>query len=634
MTAPCSFDPTLLTTTLDASPVLLAGAAIALVILLVLGTAARYRKVDQGYALIVNKSRVVEVFFTGALVLPGVHRAEVMDISVKTIEVERAGERGLVCKDDIRADIKATFFVRVNPTAEDVLAVAQAIGTGRASHPQTLERLFRAKFSEALETVGKRLDFEDLYVLRHDFKQQIVEVIGRELNGYVLDDAVIDYLEQTPVTQLDPRNVLDARGIQKITAITAEEAIATNALRREKQRRLRKTDVAAREAVLELGRQQACAEARQAREVASVQARAQGDTTRVWAQERIRAELARVEQEREVVLGEGKKRRQAALAQKNRERAVAIEQWRAIGARQLAHIEREREVELQRIAERKAIEHELQATAVLVRERVAVDRTVAEQQEGIEDLRVLVVARRAKEARLIHAEAQAGAALIEDVKRAEARAQAAEHLGRAAITRAEAMLAASEKQAQARILRAEGTQAERAAPGLARVEVRRAEAAAIEAQGDARARVTVAQMKAEAAGRELQGLAEVRVEQARAQAIAARGHAEAEARRARLLAEARGTEQQGLARAAIKDADATATEAMGRARAAELREALLAEAQGLARTAEALGKLDPQSRALEKCHFLWGTMAEVQQRWLQAYRNKARERAAGDSHAG
>src|SRR5690606_25919667 len=118
------------------------------------------------------KMNKVEVFFTGGLVIPVVHRAEEIDISVKTIDIVRTGKEGLICKDNIRADIKVTFFVRVNKTAEDVLKVAQSIGTKRASAQDTLEQLFIAKFAEALKTVGKQLDFEELYTKRHAFKEQ------------------------------------------------------------------------------------------------------------------------------------------------------------------------------------------------------------------------------------------------------------------------------------------------------------------------------------------------------------------------------------------------------------------------------------------------------------------------------
>ena len=139
-----------------------------------------YRKVEQGHALIVNTLRAEpEVTVTGRVVIPVLHKAEVMDISLKTIEIDRRGRDGLICKDNIRADIKVAFFVRVNKTKEDVLKVAQAIGCARASDHQTLEELFNAKFSEALKTVGKQLEFEDLYKERDSFRDKIIEVIGK-----------------------------------------------------------------------------------------------------------------------------------------------------------------------------------------------------------------------------------------------------------------------------------------------------------------------------------------------------------------------------------------------------------------------------------------------------------------------
>ena len=128
----------------------------------------------------------------------------------------------------IRADIKVTFFVRVNKTIDDVLRVAQSIGCVRASQQATLEELFNAKFSEALKTVGKKMEFEQLYTQRDIFKDEILKVIGKDLNGYALDDCAIDFLEQTPIEVLDPNNVLDSLGIKEITAITIFDMILSS----------------------------------------------------------------------------------------------------------------------------------------------------------------------------------------------------------------------------------------------------------------------------------------------------------------------------------------------------------------------------------------------------------------------
>ena len=84
-----------------------------------------YQKVEQGTALVRNGLGGTKVSFGGMMVLPVVHRAERMDISVKRIEIYRHGEDGLICQDNIRADIKVAFFVRVNKTVQDVEQVAQ-----------------------------------------------------------------------------------------------------------------------------------------------------------------------------------------------------------------------------------------------------------------------------------------------------------------------------------------------------------------------------------------------------------------------------------------------------------------------------------------------------------------------------
>src|SRR5688572_17779783 len=263
----------------DILPVLLVIGVLVVVVFGVLVIVAKfYRQVDQGRALIINtmKSEPV-VTFTGAVVYPIINRAEVMDISVKTIEIDRRGKEGLICKDNIRADIKVTFFVRVNKTAEDVLKVAQSIGCMRASDPKTLEELFTAKFSEALKTVGKGLNFEDLYKARQQFKDDIIKVIGTDLNGFVLDDAAIDYLEQTPIEALDKDNIMDAEGIKKITDLTVVQNVMTNELRQKERMEMGSQNLTADEAIFRFEQRRAEAEAKKLKEIAVAQSREQNE---------------------------------------------------------------------------------------------------------------------------------------------------------------------------------------------------------------------------------------------------------------------------------------------------------------------------------------------------------------------
>ncbi|GGR18079.1 flotillin family protein [Streptomyces roseolus] len=467
-----------------------------------------FRKVEQGKALIVSKMRKVDVTFTGQVVLPVLHKAEVMDISVKTIEISRTGRDGLICRDNIRADIRISFFVRVNKTAEDVIKVAQAIGTARASDKATLQELFNAKFSEALKSVGKQMDFTDLYTKREELRFRIIEVIGIDLNGYSLEDAAIDHLEQTPLAQLDAGNILDAQGIRKITELTAVENVRTNELRQHEQKEITRQNVDAREAILELERRQADAEIKQRREIETVRAKEEAETAKVVEEERLRAQSAFLRTEEQLGVQRENQAREVAVAQKNRERVIAIENERIEKDRLLEVIARDRETELNRIAAEKEVEAERRDIAEVIRERVAVDRTVAEQEESIKRLRVVEEAERERQALVIGAEAEAQEKLVKDIKAAEAAEQAAVHRAAEELTLAEARQKAADMDARARIRLAEGIQAEAAAEGLAAARVREQEAAAIEKTGRAEAEAAEARLRAEAEGLRAKALAE------------------------------------------------------------------------------------------------------------------------------
>ncbi|MFI0730851.1 flotillin family protein [Streptomyces sp. NPDC021225] len=530
----------------------LAAVCLILVVVVLLFVSRLFRKVEQGKALIVSKMRKVDVTFTGQVVLPVLHKAEVMDISVKTIEITRAGKEGLICKDNIRADIRISFFVKVNKTVEDVIKVAQAVGTARASDRDTLQELFHAKFSEALKTVGKQLDFTDLYTKRDELRYRIIEVIGVDLNGYHLEDAAIDYLEQTPLTQLDPANVLDAQGIRKITELTAVEHVRTNEAQRNEQKEITRQNVDAREAILELERRQADAEIKQRREIETVRAREEAETARVVEEERLRAQSAFLRTEEQLGIQRENQAREVAVAAKNRERVIAVESERIEKDRLLEVIARERETELTRISAEKEVEANKRDIAEVIRERVAVDRTVAEQEESIKKLRAVEQAERDRQAVIIAAEAEAQERLVKDIKAAEAAEQAAVHRAAEELTLAEARLKRSDLEAQAKLRVAEGIQAEAAAEGLAAVQVRDKEAEVVEKAGRAEAEATGARMRAEAEGAKAKALAEAAAIGEKLKAEAA-GLTEKAAAMAALDEASRGHEEYRLRLEAEKD---------------------------------------------------------------------------------
>lgn len=473
---------------------------------------AFYQKVEQGVALIKNDlSSRPKVYFTGAWILPVIHKKELMRISLITMEVDRRGKEGLICADNMRADITVAFYLRVNETPEDVLKVAKSLGANRASDKNAVNELFNAKFSEALKTVGKQIDFVKLFEDRQQFRDKIIEVIGNDLNGYALEDVAIDYLEQTPKTALDPANILDAEGIRKITELTAAQNVQTNIFERDEELAIKKKNVETVESMLELERQQADAEARQAREVATIRAREEAETKRVQEEERKKAEMATIIVEQDLQVQKENQLREVEVAEQNRQRAVVIEVEKVTRAKDLEIVAREREVELQRIEAEKAIELEKKEIANVIRERVAVDKTVAIEEERIKEVREVSEADRAKQTQVLAAEAKAEEEKVRQVKEAEAQELSAKHRAVEITTLAQANLEAAAKDADGKKKLAEGIQAEEAAHGLAEAKVQEAKADALEKEGLAEARIISA--KGEAQGKAVKdtGLAEAEV---------------------------------------------------------------------------------------------------------------------------
>lgn len=555
---------------------------------------AFYIKVPQGTALIVNDmSSTPKVHFTGALVYPVIYLKEFMRISLITLEVDRRGKDGLICKDNMRADITVAFYLRVNETQEDVLKVAKAIGVDRASDRAAVNELFNAKFSEALKTVGKQFDFVQLFENRQDFRDRIVETIGNDLNGYVLEDVAIDYLEQTAKSSLDPSNILDASGIRKITELTAAQNIVTNELERNEELAIKKKNVETREATLALERQQADAEARQKREIETIRAREEAETIKVKEEERLKAEQARIQSQQEIDVRAENHQREVEVAQQNRQRAVVIEVEKVTRAKDLEVVAREREVELQRIEAEKALEEQRKNIANVIRERVAVEKTVAQEEERIKEVREVSEAERAKQVIVLQAQAQAEQELVRQVKQAEADETRSKHKAVEINNLAQAELEAAAKQAEAKKRMAEGIEAERAAPGLADARVLEVTAAAKEKDGLAEARVKAEQLIAEAKGEQEKGLAEARVLEAQAAAKEKDGLAEAKVLEEKLGAQARGEQQLGAAKA-------QATKDLGTSEADVLLQRLNAEAEGLGKKFGALDALSDSARQHEE----------------------------------
>jgi uncharacterized membrane protein YqiK len=525
-----------------------------LLVLLVPVSMVCIRKIPPGRAGLITGLGGFRVSFDWMFAVPILQNYQLVDISVKKLEIHRKGKDGLVCKDNIRADITVAFYIRVETTPESVRKVSQMLTPERVSDLAQLRELFEAKFSEALKTAGKQMEFHELFTERIKFRDEIQTTIGKDLDGFFLQDVAIDYLEQTPLEQHDPNNVLDAEGIKKITEITQRERVVANEFSQRAQVQVEKENADADIAKREQRRRNEEDTAKQQRAVTEVKANEEAEARKVIEARRMEVEGRRLETDESIRLRTEDMNR----AVQEREFTVRKERQRleqeAVQEGEEARVRRERTVSLAEMDK----EVKVAEAAVDVERRratvVAEQKSVVQQEEEKRNIEARMTAERVREVTLIEAEMNAKKDQTEKVVSAEAQKEAERHLAEASRIR---QVVAADAAREAAVREAERLQT--LADAEAKASDKRRHVAEQEAEGSAAreaakglAEARVATAMAEARTAEAVGISQVGL--AEAEVSKAKGMVSAENTRTQAEAEARGIEARGVADAkAIHD---------------------------------------------------------------------------------
>lgn len=430
--------------TLESAALMGSGVFILLVTGVLLTITRLYQKTKASEAFVrtgLGGARVIRD--GGALSIPFVH--ELVRVSLQTIklEVSRENADALITQDKLRADVRAEFFVRVQPDVESILQASRSLGE-KMQNPAEVKALVEDKLVSALRTAAASRTLEELNSERDEFLADAMRLVGEDLksNGLVLETVTISRLDQTDDSFLKAENIFDAQGRRKIAEITQHNLTERNRLVREGEQHRKEQDVVARQTVLELERREREAEAVQVAQVAKIQAETQKETHVKTIETRRAVELAAVEKQRALEVAARQQEQAVEIAEREKQERVAeAEMKRAVAERALAEAEAERE----------------------------------RARQAIETLRVSGDAERAKTQRVSAAEAEAEMQYVAEQRRADADAYSkqkqAEAQRLAADAEAEAIRKRAEANAEAERQRAEGERARAMVP----VEVRKAE---------------------------------------------------------------------------------------------------------------------------------------------------------------
>jgi len=181
-----------------------------------------YRKTSANLAFVRTGMGGAKVIKDGGtVVLPVVHQIIPVSLETMRLNVERRGPHALITKDNLRVDLSAEFYIKVQANTDDILQAARSLGRATCALRKVSE-LVQEKLVSALRTVAATKDLVELHCKRDEFASAVQEIVMHDLasNGLTLESVTISALDQTDPTQLEERNVFDAQGLRKIAEIT------------------------------------------------------------------------------------------------------------------------------------------------------------------------------------------------------------------------------------------------------------------------------------------------------------------------------------------------------------------------------------------------------------------------------
>lgn len=434
-----------------------------------------------------------------------------VDLGTMAIEIERTEHNALLTIDPQYADIKAIFYIKVNPTAEGIIDAARTIG-GKEVNADVVKQLVDAKLDGALRDMAATFTLMSLHQEREKFIQEVQSRLKGDLeeNGLVLEAVSILTLRAARQGSFGIDDVFGAQVARANAQVIQQALRERNDIERKAEIEIKQRDTSSAKERLDLDRELALATAAQEREVRTQEATERANADQKVFEEEQKSELARVAKERAVALTELERDQQLAIQAERKQQEV-------MGA----EVARRQAIEMAEQQRQIAVSQEQQKRESADKERLLVSAQREEAAQALKSVEATQAAQREAKIKLIEAEREAQEALIaqknkielaalQKQREAEAQATALKEISaaeaEAALKQAETLRTQAQAEMEAEKLRADGARAKSSATGLAEAEVLKAKADAAMREAEAvRAR----------------GLAEAESEKAKAEALAA-----------------------------------------------------------------------------------------------------------------
>jgi uncharacterized membrane protein YqiK len=368
----------------------------------------------------------------GCIVLPGFHELTRVPLREISIDVERTGKLAVRTQDYLRANMRVTFYVCINPNKDDVLTSAARLSKQGKISENDIKDALEKRADDAIRAAAKKKSLAEIDSDKLGFADEVLNLIQQDLKkvGLTLNNIAISEIEEGDT--YDENNFFDAQGVRLRTETIQKSIQQKKEVELTTRVAIEQRELQAEKQSLEIAKQKEDAKITQQKEIESLKAQREREVQEAKDQEA--AKIARNKILQEKAVEEEKIQQQlsvqqsqinADIALEERNKQLKVTQTLQRQEAEVAEITRQQTVDASRLrsqievaeAERESkIAQQEAAIAIAERER---DRFTAEAEKAKAETAVTTateveIAEREKRLSIISAEQEAQKRAIGD----------------------------------------------------------------------------------------------------------------------------------------------------------------------------------------------------------------------------
>jgi len=338
----------------------------------------------------------------GAFVLPIIHNITQVGMRTLSINIKRAGDKSLITKDRMRAELITEFFTKVPPEERAVATAAQTLGN-RTLDPEHLKEVVAGRFADALGEVAAKMTLDEIQENRGQFVKEVTKIANESIGhtGLALETVSIISLDQAPIEIFNPANTFDSQGLTQLTEQIELRKKKRNDISQDTKISIENKNLETVQKELEIKKNEEFSRYQQEREIAIQKSKERTETVKQRAEKEREAEEAEISSQEQIevakisqnqVIEVEKKLTETRLIEEIEKRRKEQNELEKNAAYEIRQKDLETEVKilnLDKESEYARLEKQRQVDIKRAQEKAAIIKEQAQRQKDAEEAQII-----------------------------------------------------------------------------------------------------------------------------------------------------------------------------------------------------------------------------------------------------